>query len=198
MRIKRWKIKKKILTFVIIENPIIQIHSIHLNSVFWSQISLFSIWSAIDHNRARTFLHFQTRITRAYMIIHWHIHWLWQILGKHVKWGLSKQYCGYRERLGWRGARSVAYNPFPVGRPHPEHSGDMLITRATMQKECTDYAWWHFWTLSNWVDVAHDEFVKRFSYSDKSDRSIFEFELFRIVSANNWNVNRSVLISDRR
>lgn len=147
MRIKRWKIKKKILTFVIIENPIIQIHSIHLYSVFWSQISLFSIWSAIDHNRARTFLHFQTRITGAYMIIHWHIHWLWQILGKHVKWGLSKQYCGYRERLGWRGARSVAYNSFPVGRPHPEHSGDMLITRATMQKECTDYAWWHFWTV---------------------------------------------------
>lgn len=36
-----------------------------------------------------------------------------------------------------------------------------------------------FEQLSNWVDVAHDEFVKRFSYSDKSDRSIFEFELFR-------------------
>lgn len=136
--------------------------------MFWSQISSFYL--QLITNRAGTFLHFQTRITGVYMIIHCHIHWLWQILGKHVKWGLSKQYSGYRERCG---VRSVAYNPFPVGNgPIRSQRWYMLITRATMQKECTDYARWHFWTMWNWVDVTHDEFVKRFSYdSDKSDRS---------------------------
>lgn len=83
--------------------------------MFWSQISSFYL--QLITNRAGTFLHFQTRITGVYMIIHCHIHWLWQILGKHVKWGLSKQYSGYRERCGVRsGIQSISGREWP----HPE------------------------------------------------------------------------------
>lgn len=112
---------KKMSAFINIENSIrVQIRSIHLNSVFWSQISSFYLQLITDrNNRARTFLHLQTRYHRIYVYDN--------PLPQPLVVTDSRQTCEMRIIktifwIGngcWRGARSVAYNPFPVGRPHP-------------------------------------------------------------------------------
>lgn len=72
------------------------------NSVFSSQISSFHFQLITNrHNRAQELSSISKHVSQYSVYDNPSEHRLVrQILGKHVKWGLSKQYCGYRERLG--------------------------------------------------------------------------------------------------